>query len=315
MLRMLSVLIFLSGLLLAAPTLHAQAKAYAPENLRELSYEDQARVIGLEYSEQSRGRRIPDDQLRFYIDQVNRSDWGFSRIKQDIATSLGGGRQGGWNADDRPLPGYGGTVVCESDGGYRACTTGFRGEAMLLENLSRTRCVEGSNWGNRGGAIWVTLGCRGRFGPARDGGTWRGGNSNAALRCESWDNDREDCDTGFRGRAVIDRQLSRAPCIEGRTWGQDRDSIWVSGGCRADFVESSGGWNRGDAGYGADEDYTVTCSSSSGRRSTCAWNDRYGAPVLVQRLSSGACREGDSWGYYRGTIWVDQGCRARFGVR
>ena len=74
---------------LAAP-LVAQERAYAPEDLRTLSYNDQVRVISLEYSEQSNGRRIPDDQLRFYIDQVNRSNWGFSQVKADIAKSLGG---------------------------------------------------------------------------------------------------------------------------------------------------------------------------------------------------------------------------------
>ena len=40
--------------------------------------EDQRRVIGLEYSEQSDGRTIPDDQMRFYLDQVRFSRWTFS---------------------------------------------------------------------------------------------------------------------------------------------------------------------------------------------------------------------------------------------
>lgn len=51
----------------------AQQRAYAPEDLRSLSYQDQVRVISMEYEEQSYGRRIPDDQLQFYLDQVNRS--------------------------------------------------------------------------------------------------------------------------------------------------------------------------------------------------------------------------------------------------
>ena len=91
--------VFVLLLALAAGSAFAQIapKAYAPENLRTLSVQDQTRVISLEYSEQSRGRRIPDDQLRFYLDQVNRSNWTFSRIKQDIAQSLGG-NSGGWSA-------------------------------------------------------------------------------------------------------------------------------------------------------------------------------------------------------------------------
>ena len=31
------------------------------------------------------------------------------------------------------------------------------------------------------------------------------------------------------------RQLSRAACIQGRTWGYGRNGIWVSDGCRAEF--------------------------------------------------------------------------------
>ena len=86
MLRSLSAMFVVFGLLFAVPHLPAQAqsqRAYAPEDMRSLSRADQERVIRLEYSEQSNGRRIPDDQLRFYIDQINRSNWSFSRIRQE----------------------------------------------------------------------------------------------------------------------------------------------------------------------------------------------------------------------------------------
>jgi hypothetical protein len=61
--------------------------------------------------------------------------------------------------------------------------------------------------------------------------------------------------------------------------------------------------------------YSVTCSSQNNRRATCAWNNRYGRPYLIQQISSDSCREGTSWGYLGNQIWVDRGCRARFGVR
>ena len=62
---------------LSAPVLaQFQPRAYAPDDLRELSYNDQVRVISREYEEQSGGRRIPDDQLRFYLDQVNQAPLG-----------------------------------------------------------------------------------------------------------------------------------------------------------------------------------------------------------------------------------------------
>ena len=65
-----------------------QAKAYAPERVWELPVQDQRRVIALEYSDQSGGRTIPDEQMRFYLDQVRLSNWTFQQIKNDIAQSL-----------------------------------------------------------------------------------------------------------------------------------------------------------------------------------------------------------------------------------
>ncbi|HEY5971446.1 MAG TPA: DUF3011 domain-containing protein [Pseudoxanthomonas sp.] len=310
MLRTLSAMFVVLGLLFAVPQpvqAQIQAKAYAPENLRTLSYNDQVRVISLEYSEQSRGRRIPDDQLRFYIDQVNRSNWGFSRIKQDIATSLGGG---GW--DPEPLPGPGGSVVCESRKNRRQeCRTHFRGSAQLVENISQTRCIEGQNWGSGNGVVWVSRGCKARF--VED--SYGGGGGGNMIRCESQDGRQRTCATPWSQRSRVSRQLSATACVEGRNWGSQRNSVWVSGGCRAEFTSAGGGGGWWPPGQGGGNNYTVTCSSANGRRSTCPWNNRYGYPALIQQLSSDSCQEGYSWGYQGNQIWVDRGCRARFGVR
>lgn len=35
------------------------------------------------------------------------------------------------------------------------------------------------------------------------------------------------------------RQISRDACVEGQTWGFDRDGIWVDKGCRAEFETGS----------------------------------------------------------------------------
>ncbi len=127
------------------------------------------------------------------------------------------------------------------------------------------------------------------------------------VRCESINQRYRECPTPFRDRAVVQRRLSSAECREGRSWGQRRGMVWVDRGCRADFVESRG--------QGSGSNQRVTCSSIDNRRQTCGWDSRDGRPVLVRRLSSASCVEGRSWGYRRGSIWVDQGCRAQFGTR
>ncbi len=58
------------------------------------------------------------------------------------------------------------------------------------------------------------------------------------ITCESRGERAEACGTVAAGSSVrLVQQLSSAPCVEGSNWGTgpDRDSIWVSGGCRAVF--------------------------------------------------------------------------------
>ena len=314
MFRHLLAALFVPALALASaalpvPASAQNARAYAPENLRQLSVQDRVRVIELEYSEQSRGRRIPDDQLEFYLAQVD-SGWGFSRIKQDIATSLRGqgnrpGTGGGnWNGENWT----GQTVICSSiDGRHGQCRTPFQGSPALVENISKTRCVEGVNFGGGGGTMWVDQGCRGRF--TQGSGNWNGGGNGQTVRCESNDNRERTCATPFRGRIVLARQLSKAACIEGQTWAQRGSSVSVRNGCRGEFAQAGGGWGGSQTGY------TVTCNSDGNRRRSCAWDRRKGRPVVLENLSKVRCQEGSNWGWDGNAIWVDRGCRARFGTR
>ena len=114
-------------------------RAYAPEDLWTLSTTEQTRVISLEYREQSSGRNIPNDQLRFYLDQVRLSRWTFSKVKQDIAKSLG--NNGGWNPGPGPGPDPGAqTIRCESnDGRIRTCQAPWQGQSRLVRQLSSAR--------------------------------------------------------------------------------------------------------------------------------------------------------------------------------
>lgn len=291
----LSVLLLAGNVAIHVPEASAQAmeRAYAPEDLRTLSRQDQARVIRKEYAEQSGGRPLPDDQLEFYLDQVNRSSWKFSDVKQDIAKSLAGSRP-------PSVPALS-SVACSSDNfRYRECRTGFPGVAALTQNVSKTRCVEGQNWGSRPGVVWVDKGCQGRFIAAA-----------AADRviCESRYGRYSECRTGFPGRVRLARQLSSTHCVENENWGQRTGIVWVRNSCGAEFVRVPGA-----TAPGAGPNYTVTCESDRGHDRTCAWDSRHGHPVVVQQLSAVSCVEGRTWRYEAGRVWVTQGCGARFGL-
>lgn len=290
----------------AAAQAQAGARAYAPEQLWTLSTADQTRVISQEYREQSNGRSLPNDQLKFYLDQVRLSRWTFSQVKNDIAKSLGNSG-GGWRP---PGPGNGNDMVrCEStDNRTRSCDTPWRGQSYLRRQLSDTRCIGGQTWFSTNGRVTVTRGCRGEFGPANGGGP--GGGNTTTLRCESNDGRLRTCGSNIQGRAELVRQLSDTRCTENANYGVRNGSLWVNNGCRGEFrVRTGGGWGGGN-------DYSVTCSSTGNRYTTCAWDARNGTPRLLQQLSNDTCREGFSWGYSQRTgLWVNHGCRARFGTR
>jgi Protein of unknown function (DUF3011) len=306
------VIALLIAVLSPLATGNAQAqvseRAYAPENIGSLSVSDQIRVIEKEYREQSRGREIPDDQLDFYLDQIKHARWTFSKIKNDIAVSLRGNGSGGnwrppsggnWNAT---------SIICSStDRRYRECRTPFRGRARLTQNISDTRCVEGRNWGARNGLVWVDDGCRARF---SDSGNGWGNNNGQNFRCESDNNRYRECRKPNSGYVQLVRNLSNQQYIEGRNWGQKSNTVWVSSGCRGEFRTRDGNWG----GNGSNNGYTVTCVSD-GRLRTCAWDNRRGTPRLIERLSNNRCDQGRDWGYDSRGLWVDNGCRARFGSR
>ena len=48
------------------------------------------------------------------------------------------------------------------------------------------------------------------------------------VRCESVKNRSNEC--RLDGRARLIRQLSGSPCVEGETWGQSRNGVWVTQG-------------------------------------------------------------------------------------
>lgn len=276
----------------------AQQRAYAPEDLRSLSYQDQVRVISMEYEEQSRGRRIPDDQLQFYLDQVNRSNWRFSQIKADIAVSLGGSP-----------PTSPDTVVCESrNGRAQICRVPWSGDSSLVRQLSSAPCDEGRTWQSQRGQVYVGNNCRGEFAAARP--VPLPGPVGQSVTCESFNNQARICRVPWSGPSRLLRQSSGSqPCIEGQTWQSQNGQVYVGRGCRAEFVAL--GATQPVAPLPSTP--SLVCSSVDARPKACQWPAGTGTPRLLQQLSSQPCVQGRTWGFTGSAIWVSQGCSARFG--
>ncbi|MDG2526571.1 DUF3011 domain-containing protein [Stenotrophomonas sp. HITSZ_GD] len=56
------------------------------------------------------------------------------------------------------------TATCESVGQQQTeCDLDTRGRVQLVRQLSKTRCVEGQNWGLNRHSVWVKEGCRAEF--------------------------------------------------------------------------------------------------------------------------------------------------------
>lgn len=251
--------------------------------------------------------------------------WGYGRngiwVSQGCRAEFrvyGNGSYGGYGDDGYGSYGGGDTFRCESnDGRTRECMSNGGGDVQLVRQLSKAACIEGRTWGYRGNGVWVSDGCRAefrvtaRYGDYGNQGNGYGYGYGSTVRCESSDGRIKRCSIDGRGRAQLVRQLSRSACIEGRSWGSDYGSIWVSQGCRAEFTVdrgNHGGWGSSGYGYG---NQVFRCESRDGRTVECAANTRAGVR-LVRQLSNAACIQGRTWGYGRNGIWVSEGCRAEF---
>jgi Protein of unknown function (DUF3011) len=131
-----------------------------------------------------------------------------------------------------------------------------------------------------------------------------GGSNPYEFNCASVESKYRECQLPVNGRARLVKQKSDAPCVEGRTWGQRGDRVWVDGGCRARFEVSRGGGGVGAGGY-------VDCRSEQQRYRECTISRGY-VGRLSRDDSGGKCRSAGAWGTRDGLIWVTNGCKARF---
>jgi len=221
-----------------------------------------------------------------------------------------------------------GTIRCESDSGrYRRCNADTRGGVRLSRQLSSSSCIQGRSWGSDRNGVWVSEGCRAEFELGRGGGNWgggggwNGGGSGDVVRCESDGGRQRTCPINGN-RARLQRQLSSSSCIEGQSWGSRPGEVWVSNGCRAEFVagRGGGGWNGGGWNGGGNNGggwggggREISCESNNNRQNRCNMSIR--RDVRLIRQSSGSpCIEGQTWGWDRAGVWVSNGCRGRFQV-
>ena len=101
----------------------------------------------------------------------------------------------------------------------------------------------------------------------------------ARVVCSSQERGYEFCEVETRYGVRLTRQISRARCVEGSTWGYDRRGIWVDAGCAAEFEvgDPGHGGTSEVAGYPVRPGETVgvpgdlfTCESRDGRRRQCS---------------------------------------------
>lgn len=132
----------------------------------------------------------------------------------------------------------------------------------------------------------------------------------STLRCESRNARAQFCAADIRGWVRVRNQLSSAPCVIGRNWRHDRRGVYVSGGCRADFVYQTRSDDSKGNGW---ESFEVLCESHSYEYSQC-YTDARGRVELSRQISRTNCERDWTWGVMRGAIWVSEGCRAYFSI-
>ncbi len=132
------------------------------------------------------------------------------------------------------------TITCESRGGpLQNCRVfNLNEQSVRMERqLSDAPCVNGQTWGTMPDMIWVESGCRATFSYTTGFGNGNGGNQRLTITCESKGGPLQNCRVpGLdESTVLLTRQLSDSPCVKGRTWGTQRNIIWVESGCRATF--------------------------------------------------------------------------------
>ena len=128
-----------------------------------------------------------------------------------------------------------------------------------------------------------------------------------SVDCRSENGKYRECPIGPGYFGRLAREYSNNRCREDATWGTRNGVIWVTDGCKAQFVRQRG--NAGSGGSNADR--YVECRSRDGRYAECSLG-RGHVGRLVRDESGGRCRRDSTWGTRSGVVWVTNGCSGRF---
>ncbi len=116
---------------------------------------------------------------------------------------------------------------------YQHCDADTQGRSMhLVHEFSDKACDYGRTWGYNSRGIWVDRGCVGIFRMKR---RFVPPPRVVRVLCESDGDKRASCPVKRLGHAQLANSYSGENCVRGKSWGLERDAIWVKSGCRALF--------------------------------------------------------------------------------
>ena len=184
------------------------------------------------------GRMVAVNQLLSENPCILGRTWGVSGDRREIWVNDGcraefqvGGTVLASSAFDRSL-------ICESNNNTRSvCAADTTYGVQLVRQISQNSCNRGTDWGFTENGVWVDNGCRAEFAFGGDQ-RYQPMTSSARTRvtCESQNNGLNRCSADTFYGVTLARQISNSICVRGTTWGYDSNGIWVTGGCRAEFV-------------------------------------------------------------------------------
>jgi len=210
-------------------------------------------------------------------------------------------------------------IICGSYSGTQVTcrTDGYATDVRLVQDLTSTRCREGSNWGHTDSSIWASKGCRGEFEVTYRGATATPTTPTGTRRvtCGSGSAIQVRCGTGgTAARVRLVRNLGTKACREGDNWRYNSTTIMAGNGCRAEFEVTFGRdtTQQMKPVAPATPARTIACGNTSGSAMSC---NAFGtvATIRLQRdRSGGRCAQSSSWGLNDQSIWVAKGCYGDF---